>query len=112
MDREDDWFVVISSAREAGLIHEDEEGYGRGDARATLVCRIPSAFMPCPKGWLDHSLLRELGGIFHSETTPRGVQFGDRVYEEGGLDAVLRQLEDDQPETIGQGRSNGTTRLM
>jgi hypothetical protein len=31
------------------------------------------------------------------------VQFGDRVYEEGGLDAVLRRLEDDQSEATGQG---------
>ena len=111
-DHEDDWFVVAPSAREARRFHEDMEGYGRGDARATLIRRIPRELLPCPKGWPEHSLLRALSGVFRSETTPRVVQFGDRVYEEGGLDAVLRRLEDDQAEVMGHGRPNGTTKLM
>src|SRR5262245_27742948 len=97
-DHDEDWFVVASSAHEAQHFHEIEEGYGERDARATLVCRIPKALKPSTKAWPEHDLLRALGGVFVSESTPRVVQFHDRVYAEGGLDAVLRRLEDDQSE--------------
>lgn len=111
-DHDEDWFIVASSAREAKHFHEVAEGYGRGDVRATLVCRIPEAFTPHTKGWPDHDLLRALGGVILSESDPRIVQFQARIYKEGGLDAVLRRLEDDQAEAKGKGRPNGTTTLM
>lgn len=110
-DHEEDWFMVASSAREACRLHEAAEGYGRGEVRATLVYRIPKRLTP-HAGWPDHDLLRALGAVLLSETTPRVVQIGRTVYQEGGMDAVIDRLSDDQSEAAGQGRPNKTTRLM
>jgi hypothetical protein len=110
-DHDEDWFIVASSSKEACCIHEDQEGYDEGYARATLICRIPAALAPTI-GWPNRELLDALGGMFLSESTPRVVQFGQKVYAEGGMDAVLGRLEDDQAEIRGQGRLHGTTRLQ
>jgi hypothetical protein len=40
------------------------------------------------------------------------TQIGQTIYQEGGMDAVLRRLEDDNAEAMGKGRPNGTTKLM
>jgi hypothetical protein len=72
-DHEEDWFIVASAAREACQLHEEAEGYGPGDTRATLVCRIPRT-LPARKGWPEHDLLRALGAVFLSERTPRVVE--------------------------------------
>lgn len=97
--------------KEACRIHEDQEGYDEGYARATLICRIPATLLSV-SGWPNRELLEAVGGVFLSDSTPRMVQFGQKVYAEGGLDAVLRRLEDDQAEIQGQGRPQGTTRLQ
>jgi hypothetical protein len=110
-DHDEDWFIVASSAKEACRIHEDQEGYDEDYARATLVSRIPAALVPVTE-WPSRELLEALGGVFLSDSTPRVVQFGQKVYAEGGMDAVLRRLEDDQAEVLGQGRPHGTTRLQ
>ncbi len=110
-DHAEDWFIVASSAQEACQFHEDAEGYERGDARATLVCCIPQ-HLAFRKGWPSHELISALGGEFLSEDTPRVVQIEDTVYEEGGLDAVINRLSDDQSEAVGKGRPNRTTKLM
>jgi hypothetical protein len=110
-DHNEDWFIVASSVQEACRLHEDAEGYDSGDARAILVRRIPKHLTPS-KGWPDHDLLRVLGAVFLSETTPRVVQIGQTAYEEGGMDAVIDRLSDDQAEAAGKGRSNKTTRLQ
>ena len=111
MDHDEDWFIVASSAKEAMCMHEDAEGYDRGNARATLVVRIPKELNPLV-GYPTHELLRSLGAVFISEGTPRVVRFGATVYQEGGMDAVIDRLSDDQCEMLGQGRPNRTTRLM
>ena len=73
MDHDEDWFIVAPSAKEARRLHEDAEGYGRGDAQATLVARIPKALNPSA-GHPTHELLRSLGAVFISEETPRAVR--------------------------------------
>ena len=111
MDHDEDWFIVASSAKEARRIHEDCEGYSRGDARATLVLRIPTPLAPSI-GYPTHDLLRSLGVVFISEGTPRVVQIGQTIYQEGGMDAVVDRMNDDLAEAIGKGRPNKTTRLQ
>src|SRR5215470_16426622 len=69
-DHEEDWFIVAPSAKEACRLHETVEGYDEGDAHATFLRRIPREAHAVP-GWPDHTLLRTLGAIFLSETTPR-----------------------------------------
>ncbi|HEV8712076.1 MAG TPA: hypothetical protein VGX03_04515 [Candidatus Binatia bacterium] len=110
-DHDEDWFVVASSAKEAGRFHEKEEGYGMRDARATLVCRIPRT-LSVRKGWPSHALLSALGAIFLSDSTPRVVEIRSTVYQEGGMDAVINRLSDDYAEATGMGRLNKTTRLQ
>ena len=111
IDHDEDWFIVASSAKEAKRMHEDIEGYRRGDARARLIVRIPKELNP-PVGHPTHELLYSLGAVFLSEGVPRVVQFGATVYQEGGMDAVIERISDDQFEALGQGRPNKTTRLM
>ena len=91
--------------------HEKEEGYGTGDGRATLVCRIPRT-LSVRKGWPGHDMLRALGAVFLSETTPHVVEIRSTVYQEGGMDAVINRLSDDYAEAAGMGRLNKTTRLQ
>ena len=110
-DQDEDWFIVASSANEACRIHEDQEGYDEGYARTRLVCRIPATLAPVT-GWPSRELLEALGAVFLSDSTPRVVQYGQTMYAEGGMDAVLRRREDDQAEAMGKGRPQGTTRLQ
>src|SRR5215510_2727201 len=110
-DHDEDWFVVASSAKEACRFHEQEEGYGTGDGRATLVCRIPRT-LSVHKGWPSSDLLRALGAVFLSDSTPRVVQIRSTVYQEGGMDAVINRLSDDYAEAAGMGRLNKTTCLQ
>ena len=42
-DHDEDWFIIARSAREATEYHEDMEGYDRGEAKAELVCVMPSS---------------------------------------------------------------------
>jgi hypothetical protein len=111
MDHDEDWFIVAPSAKDARRIHEDCEGYGRGDARATLVLRIPTTLAPAV-GYPTHDLLCSLGAVLMSEQTPRVVQIGSRVYQEGGMDAVIDRVNDDVSEAVGKGRPNKTTKLQ
>ena len=110
-DHNEDWFIVASSVQEACRLHEGAEGYNRGDARAILVRRIPKHLTPF-KGWPDHDFLRALDAVFLSETTPRVVQIGSVVYQEGGMDAVIDRLSDDQSEAAGKAWPNKTIRLQ
>ena len=52
------------------------------------------------------------GVVFISEGTPRVVQIGQTIYQEGGMDAVVDRMNDDLAEAIGKGRPNKTTRLQ
>ena len=110
-DHDEDWFIVAPSVKEAKRMHEDSEGYGRGDARATALLRITQKLSPAV-GYLTHDLLRSLGAVFISENTPRVVQIGSRVYQEGGMGAVIDRVSDDVSEAVGKGRPNKTTKLQ
>jgi hypothetical protein len=101
---------MAPSAAEACRMHEVVEGYAEGDAQATFIRRIPREAHAVP-GWPDHTLLRSLGAVFLSEATPRVVQLGATVYQEGGMDAVVDRLNDDVAEGMGKGRPNKTTKL-
>lgn len=61
-DHDEDWFIVATSAREARRIHEDSEGYDRGDAEVTLVCRLPESEQSHHAGWPRDGLLKACGG--------------------------------------------------
>ena len=110
-DHDEDWFMVAPSARVARCMHEDSEGYDRGDATATLVLRIPQA-LHAHTGYPDHELLKAVGAVFISKEIPRIVRIGAGVYQEGGMDAVISRVEDDISEATGRGRPHGTTKLM
>lgn len=110
-DHDEDWFIVAPSAIEARRSHEIAEGYDEGEAHATFVRRIPKSLHAAP-GWPDHTLLRSLGAVFLTESTPRVVQIGTTVYQEGGMDAVVDRLNDDVAEGMGKGRPNKTTPLQ
>ena len=112
MDHDEDWFIVAPSVKEARRIHENSEGYDRGEAWATLVLRIPITLAPSVGGYPTHDLLRSLGAVFISKETPRVVQIGQIVYQEGGMDAVVDRVRDDRAEAIGKGRPNRTTKLQ
>ena len=110
-DHDEDWFIVAASAEEASYIHEEEEGYGPGDAIATFVCAIPAQLTPQP-GWPDHALLEALGAKLLDRMTPWVVELDGALYQEGGMDEVVNRVHDDRAEAHGQGRPNGTTKLM
>ena len=109
VDHDEDWFIVVPSVKEARHMHEDSKGYERGEAWATLVLRIPTT-LASSVGYPTHDLLRSLGLVFISEETPRVVQIGQTVYQEGGMDAVVARVNDDVSEAIGKGRPNKTTK--
>ena len=103
--------IVAASDDEARHVHEQEEGYGPGDAIATFVCSIPAQLNP-QRGWPDHTLLETLGAKFLDRKTPRVGKLNGELYEEGGMDVVLNRVHDDRAEAHGQGRPNGTMKLM
>jgi hypothetical protein len=51
-DGDEDWFVVVESAREACRFHEDGEGYDVGDADAERIMALP-AELRVDGGWKD-----------------------------------------------------------
>lgn len=108
-DRAEDWFVVARSKRGAARWHEKAEGYGSGDAVATLVLRIPSD-LESPQGWPSHELLEACGAKIRRAETPRVVEIGGTRFVEGYLEFDIRQLADDGFEAVGQGRPNETKR--
>ena len=109
-DRAEDWFVVARSKRGAARWHEKSEGYGRGDAVATLVLRIPDGLEGAEEGWPSHEFLEACGARFHRSETPRVVEIGGAQFVEGYLEHELLQLDDERFEALGEGRPNNTNR--
>lgn len=97
-EHDEDWFIVAHSAAEARRIHEDAEGYDRGDALSELVLTLPPEKQGEDTGWPRPGLLEELGAEV-SRMPPdehealrrtmrsgaRVVRFGDRIFSEGDI---------------------------
>ncbi len=106
-DHEEDWFVVATSAKEAGKFHEDMEGYNPGDAKAEAILDIPEK-IPAEMGWPSDEFLKAMGATFKCESPSRVVEISGRTFSEGLLDATIRSLDDDVFEILGQDRFNKT----
>lgn len=106
-NHDEDWFIVARTAREAERFHEEEEGYARGEATATLVKTLVDEGR---SGWPKLEQLTEYGLTVVRAQQPRIVEYEGVRYTEGGLEASLRTHDDDFFEGRGQGRPNGTER--
>lgn len=98
-DHDEDWFIVARSAREARRFHEEEEGYDRGEARATRVMFLDEG---AREGWPTHEELTAYGLTIIRAKQPRVVEYAGRRYVEGGLEYALRGLNDDLFERDGR----------
>jgi hypothetical protein len=111
-DHDEDWFVVARSARQARRLHEDYEGYNRGDARSKIVSVVPEGFQSNRYiGWPGRPLLESCGAKIERWQTPRVVRIQGVRYAEGMLEHELLRLTDDMTERGGRGRPNRTERL-
>ncbi len=106
-DHDEDWFIIASSQKEAAKLHEDMEGYLRGDAWAEKILDIPEN-IPAEKGWPSEDLLLALGAKFKRDDEPRVVEIAGRIFCEGMLEAMLNELRDDVFEKCGKERLNKT----
>ncbi len=108
-DHCEDWFIVAGSVEEAAQLHENMEGYDTGDAIAEAVLDIPED-MFAEAGWPPEDLLTALGATFISDDFARVVEIIGRKFREGLLEATIRLLDDDDFESLGQGRINETAK--
>ena len=109
-DHSEDWFIVASNVREAARLHENMEGYDKGEAAAELVLDIPENII-VEKGWPEEELLEILGAKFVERCSIRVVEISGRKYCEGLLESTIRSLDDDVFESLGQERVNETVRV-
>lgn len=108
-DHDEDWFMVAKSAKAAAKLHENEEGYDPGDARAKLVTAIPAGLEAEP-GWPSEELLCALGARYLSKESPMVVELNGRTFCEGLLQSLINEVTDDYFEEQGQGRPNNTVK--
>ena len=107
LDHCEDWFIVARNIKEAESIHEQSEGYDRGDAFAEKVIDIPNT-LSAESGWPSEALLKALGARYLDSGATRVVEIGGRTFCEGLLEENLRSLDDDRFEAQGLGRVNET----
>jgi len=108
-DHDEDWFIVATGEKHAARLHENLEGYDRGDAEAEFVSDIPDDLQEgLERGWAEIELLRALGATFISEHPSNVVELNGRQYCQGMLDGIIMELNDDLFEAKGQGRPNKT----
>jgi len=99
-DHDEDWFIVARTARSARRLHEDMEGYARGDATAKLVASLPPD-LTVDEGWPSNKTIQACGGVFLPMPPQsasqylmgegnRAVKFGNDVYTEGSITANVR----------------------
>jgi len=112
-DHHEDWFIMAENEQEAAGIHEDAEGYNTGDASAEFVLTIPGNLLDPEqeKGWPTNELLKACGGAFLADEYTRVVKFGEKIYSEGMLEDLVRQVDDNCFEALGKGRPNKTKPL-
>ena len=63
-DHDEDWFIVAKTAAGARRLHEDEEGYGRGDSDAGYVCDVPASVKDAEPAWPSDALHLTCGAEF------------------------------------------------
>jgi hypothetical protein len=97
-DHCEDWFVVAQSPVAAARFHETAEGYERGEASAEEILAIPDEFNAVD-GWPTDELISDLGGTFINVDHPRVVAINGKKYCEGLLEAIIRDLDDEQDES-------------
>lgn len=89
----EDWFIVAPSVAIAAECHECGEGLNKGDAKAELICEIPSVleveyrkseYDVLEEGyWPSLKLLEALGFQFIEKTPPYIVKRNARVFYQG-----------------------------
>ncbi len=102
-DHGEDWFIIARSITSACRIHEDEEGYGRGDADAELICELPSFLQKTTEaGWPSRAVLEGCGGEILKGTgdddQPRVVRIDGRVFGEGDVFELAKARHGQLPE--------------
>lgn len=107
-DHDEDWFVVARSAREARNFFENYEGYDRGAAVAFRICALPGGRDTHEPDWASEEILKRCGATILRSDEPRVVEIQGVRYEEGKLEAVIKQCHDDMFQIQGQGRPSGT----
>lgn len=85
---EENWFVVASSKTRAEKFHENGEGFGDGEAKAKLICKIPHDILikhhkVDDEDWPIHELLIELGFRLIEDDFPRIVSYNGILFYEG-----------------------------
>ncbi len=83
------------------------EGYNTGEATAELVINIP-VDTHVEKGWPLEKDFKALGAKFYLTGVARVVEISGRRFSEGLLELVVRTLDDDSFESLGQDRVNAT----
>ncbi|MGH9318296.1 MAG: hypothetical protein ACRD21_17445 [Vicinamibacteria bacterium] len=106
-DHAEDWLMVAPSESRAEKLHEQYEGYERGDAEASLVAAVPQS-LEAPMVWPLDELLEACGVRILRPETPRVVEIAGRKFTEGYLEHEIRQIDDDAAEALGRGRPNRT----
>lgn len=108
-DHDEDWFIIAPSLKAAAIIHEQNEGYNPGDAKAKKVLNIPD-HLDAEPGWPSKELLLALGARYISHDEPRVVEIAGQRYCEGILQAFITELCDDYFELRGDERLNKTNK--
>ena len=109
-DHDEDWFVVARSAKEAAKFHEDVEGYNPGDATAEMIMDIPEG-ISVRTGWPSDEVLQSCGASIVSDGPARVVRISGRTFSEGLMESLIRELDDDRFEAVGEGRLNKTEKI-
>jgi len=115
-DDSENWFIFARRRRSAESYHENYEGYNAHDATArTILTNVQLAEYeagppPC------HARIKDLQALgFEILDRPeyeRAVRFRGELFFEGGMEAIVRELWDNQLEAAGEGRPNGTKPSM
>lgn len=94
-DHDEDWFIIARNKRSAERLHENFEGYDRGDAVAEYVVTLPDDLQETKEGWPRNKLIIACGGkiVEHEQNAMqeimgsgmRAVRFGDRIFKEGDI---------------------------